>query len=126
METLRFPLEKAVADHRTRLNMIAGALTGPHPGLDEQFGEASAELLSVDVQAFLEPFYRQQVAVVATEAEKVKRLSEVHLTFIKFARDIVQQEAVWDGVSAAAVLVARRIFMEIVKTSPVSPSSGPS
>ena len=126
METLRFPLEKAVADHRIRLTMIAGTVSGPHPGLDEPFREASAELLSVDVQAFLELFYRQQVAVVATEAEKMKRLSDVHLSFLKFARDIVQQEAVWDGVSTAAVLVARRIFMEIVKSSPVSRSSEPS
>jgi hypothetical protein len=125
METLRFPLEKAVANHRTRLNMIAGIPTGPHPGLDEQFREASAELLSVEVQAFIESFYRQQVAVRATEAEKVKTLSEVHLTFIKFAHETVQEESFRDGVSAAAISAVRRVFIEIFGPSPASHSSGP-
>jgi len=125
METLKFALEKAVADHRRRLNMIAANVTGPRPGLDEQLREASAELLSVEIQALLEPFYREQVAAVATEAGKVKMLSEVHLTFIKFARDIVQEQAFLDGVVAAAISAARRVFVAIVGAAPSSHSSGP-
>jgi len=124
METLRLSLEKAVANHRERLKMIAATASSPRPGLDEQFREASAELLSADVQAFLESFYRQQVAVAATEAEKVKTLSEVHLTFIKFARDTIQEEAFRDGVSAAAISAVRGVFMEIFGTSPGSHPSG--
>ena len=117
METLKFLLQRAVADHQRRLNMIAANVSGPRPGLDEQFREASAELLSVEVLAFLEPFYREQVAVAATDAEKVKMLSEVHLTFIKFARDIVQEQAFQNAVVPAAISAARRIFLEIVGAS---------
>jgi hypothetical protein len=76
MDTLKTPLEKAVADHRTRLNMIAANVVGPRPGIDEQFREASAGLLSDEIKAFLEPFYQQQVAAVASPAEKIKTLSE--------------------------------------------------
>jgi len=125
VETLRFPLQNAVADHRRRLNVIAANVTGPRPGLDEQLREASAELLSIEIEALLEPLSREQVAVVATDAGKVKMLSELHLTFIKFARDIVQEQAFLDGVVAAAISAARRVFVEIVRASPSSHSSGP-
>jgi DNA primase len=108
MDTLKFPLKKAVTDHRTRLDMIAANDTRLRPGLDEQFREASAELLSDDLQAFLEPFYREQVAGVASAAEKIKTLSEAHFSFIKFARDIVQEEAFRDGVSLASISALRR------------------
>ena len=105
--------------------MIAAADIGPRPGLDEQFREASAELLSDDLQAFLEPFYREQVAGVASVAEKIKTLSEAHFSFIKFAREIVQEEAFRDGVSPAAISALRRVFMEIFRASPGPHSSGP-
>jgi hypothetical protein len=125
VETLRFPLEKAVADHRRRLNMIAAHVTGPRPGLDEQLREASAELLSAEVQGLIKLFYHEQVAAVATDAGKLKMLSEVHLTFMKFARDIVQERAFLDGVVAAAISAARQVFVEIVGESPSSHPSGP-
>jgi mannose-1-phosphate guanylyltransferase len=124
VETLKFPLEKAVADHRRRLNMIAANVTGPRPGLDEQLREASAELLSAEIQALLEPFYREQVSAVATDAGKMKMLSEVYLKFMKFARDIVQEQAFLDGIAAAAISAARQVFVEIVGAFPSSHSSG--
>jgi len=125
MDTLKTPLEKAVAGHRTRLNMIAANVVGPRPGIDEQFREASAGLLSDEIKAFLEPFYQQQVAAVASPAEKIKTLSEAHLSFIKFARDIVQEQAFRDSISPAAVSAVRRIFLEIFRASASSHSSGP-
>jgi len=125
METLKFPMEKEVAEHRRRLNVIASNDTGPRPGLNEQFREASAELLSVEIQALLEPFYREQVAAVATETGKLKILSEVHLTFIKFAREIVQEQGFSDDVVAAAISAARLVFGEIFGAAPFSHSSGP-
>jgi hypothetical protein len=44
----------------------------------------------------------------------MKMLSEVHLTFMKFARDIVQEQAFLDGIPAAAISAARQVFVEIV------------
>ena len=38
-------------------------------------------------------FEREQVSAVATDAGRMKMLSEVHLTFMKFARDIVPEQA---------------------------------
>ena len=104
--------------------MIAANVTGPRPGLDEQLREASAELLSAEIQALLEPFYREQVSAVATDAGKMKMLSEVHLKFMKFARDIVQEQAFLDGIAAAAISAARQVFVEIVGAFPSSHSSG--
>jgi hypothetical protein len=124
MDALKLPLEKATSDHRTRLSLIAATVTGPRPGLDEQFREASAELLSNDVQAFVEPFYREQVASVDSAAEKIKALSEAHLSLIKFARDVVQDESFRGGVSPAAISAIRRVFMEIFRAPP-APPSGP-
>jgi hypothetical protein len=43
METLKFPMEKAVAEHRRRLNVIASNDTGPRPArlvFGEIFGAA--------------------------------------------------------------------------------------
>jgi hypothetical protein len=55
----------------------------------------------------------------------VKILSEVHLTFVKFARDIVQEYGFLDDVVAAAISAARLVFGEIVGAAPSSHSSGP-
>ncbi len=81
-------------------------------------------MLSVEIQALLEPFYREQVSAVATDAGKMKMLSEVHLKFMKFARDIVQEQAFLDGIAAAAISAARQVFVEIVGAFPSSHSSG--
>jgi hypothetical protein len=55
-------------------------------------------LLSAEIQAL-----REQVSAVATDAGRMKMLSEVHLTFMKFARDIVPEQAFLDGIPAAAI-----------------------
>ena len=56
MDTLKFPLEKAVTDHRTRLNMIAVNDTSKALALMSNFGKRAQNCSRMTSKHFLNHF----------------------------------------------------------------------